>query len=86
LRDIYDFIAADNPAAAGRVVAGIHAAGRALQQHPRLGERYPHITDREVRGLVHGHYRVACLIKASSGDIDILGVFHGALPIDRYLI
>ena len=86
LRDIYDFIAVDNPAAAGRVVAGIHASGRSLQQHPRLGERYPHITNREVRVLVHGHYRVAYLIKASSGDIDILGVFHGALPIERYLL
>ena len=39
LRDIYDFIAADNPAAAVRVVSGINASGRVLQQHPRLGER-----------------------------------------------
>ena len=86
LRDIYDFIAADNPAAAARVVSGIHASGRVLQQHPRLGERYPHITDREVRVLLRSHYRIAYLIKANSGDIDILGVFHGALPIERYLL
>lgn len=86
LRDIYDFIAADNPAAAGRVVVGIHASVQSLQKHPRLGERYPHITDREVRILVRGHYRIAYLIRADSGDIEILGVFHGALPIERYLL
>jgi plasmid stabilization system protein ParE len=86
LRDIYHFIAADNAAAAGRVVAGIHASVQSLQTHPRLGERYPHIADREVHVLVHGHYRIACLIRAGSGDIDILGVFHGALPIERYLL
>ena len=84
LRDIYDFIAADNAAAAGRVVAGIHASAQSLRKHPRLGERYPHITDREVRVLVHGHYRIAYLIRAGSGDIDILGVFHGSLDITRY--
>jgi hypothetical protein len=29
------------------------------------------------------HYRIACLIK-DDGNIDILGVFHGALDITRY--
>lgn len=86
LRDIYDFIAADNAAAAGRVVAGIHASTQSLRKHPRLGERYTHIKDREIRVLVHGHYRIAYLIRQDSGDIDILGVFHGALQIERYLL
>jgi leucyl-tRNA synthetase len=31
------------------------------------------------------HYRIAYLIKPD-GNIDILGVFHGALDIDRYFI
>ena len=35
---------------------------------------------------VHGHYRIAYLIKAGSEDIEILGIFQGALPIDRYLL
>ena len=37
-----------------------------------------------VRILLHGHYRIAYLIK-SDDSIDILGVFHGALDIDKYL-
>ena len=86
LRDIYYFIAADNPLAAEKVVVDLYASGRSLQLHPRLGRRYVHITDREVRVLVRGHYRIAYLIKAGSEDIDILGVFHGALPIECYLL
>jgi plasmid stabilization system protein ParE len=86
LRDIHDFIAADNPLAAEKVVLGLHASGRSLQLHPRLGRRYVHIIDREVRVLVRGHYRIAYLIKAGSEDIEILGIFHGALPIERYLL
>ena len=86
LRDIHDFIAADNPLAAEKVVLGLHASGRSLQLHPRLGRRYVYITDREVRVLVRGHYRIAYLIKAGSEAIEILGIFHGALPIERYLL
>ena len=32
-----------------------------------------------------GHYRIAYLIKPD-GNIDILGVFHGALEIERYFL
>lgn len=85
LRDIFDYIAADNPAAASRTVHGIHSAAWLLRDNPRLGQRYMHVTDREVRILIHGHYRIGYLIREESEDIDILGVFHGALPIERYL-
>jgi plasmid stabilization system protein ParE len=57
-----------------------------LQEHPRLGPRYPYVTDREVRILHYSHYRIAYLIHEDTGSIDILGVFHGALPIERYLL
>jgi plasmid stabilization system protein ParE len=41
-------------------------------------------SDVDVRVLLYGHYRIAYVIKPDS-NIDILGVFHGALDIDRYL-
>ena len=41
--------------------------------------------EREVRILLYGHYRIAYLVK-SAEEIDILGVFHGALDIRRYLL
>jgi len=36
-----------------------------------------------VRILLYGHYRIAYLLK-NDGNVDILGVFHGALDITRY--
>jgi len=86
LREIYDYIAADNPAAAERVVLAIYTSVRVLQEHPRFGQRYHYVTGREVRVLHYSHYRIAYLIHEDTGDIDILGVFHGALPMERYLI
>jgi toxin ParE1/3/4 len=85
LRDIYEYIAQDNPVAAARVVEGIYERAQALSEFPQIGHRYEGIADREVRILLYGHYRIAYLIK-SEEDIDILGVFHGALNIQRYLI
>jgi len=86
LRDIHDYIAAENPAAAERVVLAIYESVQVLRQHPKLGQRYLRVTDREVRILHYSHYRIAYLIREGTGDIDVLGVFHGALPIERYLI
>ena len=85
LRDIYNYIAADNPEAASRTVARIYEKAQLLKEHPRLGHRYELEESREVRILLFEHYRITYLIK-TSGDIDIIGVFHGALDIDRYLI
>jgi len=56
-----------------------------LKRHPKLGYRYEAEESREVRILLYGHYRIAYLIKSES-SIDILGVFHGALSIERYLV
>ncbi len=86
LRDIHDYIATDNPAAAERVALAIHASVRVLQEHPKLGHRYHYVTGREVRILHYSHYRIAYLIHEDAENIDILGVFHGALPIERYLL
>lgn len=84
LRDIYDYIAEDNPEAAQKVVAGIFQKAQMLRQFPELGYKYRTESEGEIRILLYGRYRIAYLIK-DSGQIDILGVFHGALDIDRYL-
>lgn len=85
LRDIYDYIAADNLDAAARTVSGIYQRAQLLKQHPEIGYRHETAGLLEVRILLYGHYRITYLIKANN-DIDILGVFHGALDIDRYLV
>jgi plasmid stabilization system protein ParE len=55
-----------------------------LQFYPRIGHEYENDEHKEIRILLYGHYRIAYLIK-DENTIDILGVFHGALDIERYL-
>ena len=85
LRDIYNYIADDDPDAAARTIVEIYEKAQLLRSHPRMGHRYEPEQSREVRILLHEHYRITYLIR-SEGDIDILGVFHGALDIDRYFL
>jgi plasmid stabilization system protein ParE len=85
LEDIYNYIAADDPHAAAQTIANIYEKAQFLRTHPRLGRKYELERSREVRILLYEHYRITYLIQPS-GDIDILGVFHGALDIDRYFI
>ena len=83
LRVIFDYIAEDNPAAAADVVEGIYQRSQVLVNHPEIGHKFEGM-DRNVRVLLYGHYRIAYLLR-SPEEIDILGVFHGALEINRYL-
>lgn len=85
LKDIYDFIAVDDPEAAARTILNIYEKAQLLRRHPELGHRYEGETTRRVRILLYSHYRITYLIRPDS-NIDILGVFHGALDIDRYLV
>ncbi len=85
LKIIYDYIAEDNPKSAFQVVEGIYNRVQILKQFPELGYRYQRRPDLHIRILLYGHYRIAYLIK-QDGNIDILGVFHGSLEIDSYLL
>ena len=85
LRDIYDYVAPDNPQAATRLVEGIRQRVQGLRQFPLLGHTYQGHTGQHIRILQYGHYRIAYLIKADD-DVDILGMFHNTLDFDRYLI
>lgn len=85
LRDIYTYIESDNPEAAARTLTRIYEKAQLLRTQPRIGYRYEPEKSREVRILLYEHYRITYLIKVD-GNIDIVGVFHGALDIDRYFI
>jgi len=84
MEDIYRYIAADNPQAASRVVNSIYEKAQMLGRFPRMGHAYRHEPEGEIRVFTYGHYRIAYLIR-SENLIEILGVFHTALEIDRYL-
>jgi toxin ParE1/3/4 len=84
LRVIHDYIAADSPAAAQRTIEVVFQKTRLLTRFPNLGYRYESIGDREVRVLLFGHYRIAYLVEPNE-NIEVLGVFHLALDIERSL-
>jgi toxin ParE1/3/4 len=84
LREIHDYIAEDNPAAALRTVQAIYERAESLTRFPERGYPYHGQPEKNVRILLYGHYRIAYLMK-SKGSIEILGVFHGAIDITKYL-
>ena len=85
LHEIYDYIAEKSPVAAQNVTNGIHEKTQLLKDYPPLGSCYRSEPDGDIRILLYGHYRIAYLIKAKS-SVEILGVFHNALDIDKYLL
>ncbi len=84
LEDIFEYIAIDDCRAASRVVSDIYERAQVLKEHPEIGYRYQ-ASSRDVRVLLYGHYRIAYLVKDNK-DVEVLGVFHGALDISKYSI
>ena len=84
LEQISAYIATDNPTAAKKVIYGILDKAEMLSRQPQIGHRYEPITDREVREILYGHYRIPYLVRTPE-RVEILGVFHGAMDIERYL-
>ena len=84
LHEIHAYIAQYNPTAAKSVVKSIQKKARLLTQFPELGAVYPDIATREIRIIYYTHYRIAYFI-VNEGRIDIVGVFHGAMELRKYL-
>jgi toxin ParE1/3/4 len=85
MREIYDYIAQDNPAAALRTVQRIYEKAEILADFPESGYVYRKTDVQPIRILLHSHFRIAYVVMPGR-DVDILGVFHGALDdIDQYL-
>lgn len=85
LEDIHRYIALDNPSAAAKVLDGIIAKAELLASFPDIGTRLRIVPEGEVRMILYGHYRLAYLRRGDADVVEVVGVFHGALDIDRYL-
>lgn len=85
LEDIHRYIAQDNPQAAANVIDGILQKADVLTAFPDIGTRLRIVPEGEVRMILYGHYRIAYLCRNGTDAIEILGVFHDALDIDRYI-
>ena len=83
LKEIHKYISEDSVNIANKVVDEIFEKAQILEDFPRIGYKYENQDN--VRVLLYGHYRIAYLIKDDDENIDILGVFHGSLDIEKYL-
>ena len=83
LRNIHDYISEDNPIAAQNVIEGIYEKTQILESFPGVGYKYRNEPDGEIRILLYGHYRIAYLIKQDA--VEILGIFHGSMEIEKYI-
>lgn len=84
LKRIYDYVVLDNRNAAFKLVKMIYQRAEILEDFPLIGQRLLDWPDRHIRVLLYGHYRIAYLVKEDK-TIDILGVFHSALDMKKYL-
>jgi len=84
LKEIHDYIAQDSPSAAAKVISSIYENVQLLKSFPELGHKYRSEPEGDIRILLYGHYRIAYMIKENE-SIEIIGVFHGAMDIERYL-
>ncbi|MFZ2633126.1 MAG: type II toxin-antitoxin system RelE/ParE family toxin [Desulfosalsimonadaceae bacterium] len=82
LASIYEYIAANSPAYAKRMVDKITRRSVQIADMPYSGRKVPEYEADDVRELIEYPYRVIYRIK--TGQIDVLAVIHGAqqLPND----
>jgi len=84
LKEIHDYIVKDNPSAAKSVVNGIYDKAQILKSFPEIGYAFDHESNRNIRIILYGHYRIAYEI-IDSETIAILGIFHGKTVIENHL-
>ena len=84
LRRIHDYIAADKPASAFRVVESLYRRAEILASFPDVGHTWTSPSGRQVRILLWSHYRIV-YVQNPPDEIHIVGVFHGAMDLKRYL-
>jgi plasmid stabilization system protein ParE len=75
LDEIWEFIRADNLAAADRTIAEILAAIRALAPFPGRGHRRPDLTSRPLRFILISEYLVA--YAPEEKPLWVVAVMHG---------
>ena len=81
LREIFAYIAEDDPATAGRFVRSLFCAVERLPCFPESGRIVPEFRDPAIREVIRRPCRIVYRIKAGSGLIEIARVWHAARGI-----
>jgi toxin ParE1/3/4 len=76
LQDIWDFIAADNVAAADKLEDEFFEAFGMLAKRPRMGHARSDLTQRDVRFWPVGQYLI--VYRSLPAPLQVVAVLHGA--------
>jgi|SRR3990172_6115594 len=81
LKEVYDFIARDQPVNATRWVDRLIKRGDSIGDQPWAGRRVPEYEDDTIREVFQGDYRI--IYEITSSRIHVLTVRHGSqlLPL-----
>lgn len=85
LREIWHYIAKDNPFRAGRFVRALEQKVKALDVFPERCPRinYPHL-DEEYRQLIYENYRI--IFQIIENQVNILRIVHSARLLESMLL
>ena len=81
LREIFAYIAEENPAAARKFIRSIFHAVERLPSFPESGRIIPEIGDPTIREVIRRPCRVVYRIQADRSVIEIARVWHAARGI-----
>ncbi len=80
LEEIYDYIAEDNPTAAGTFVAELRERCGVLAEQPLIGRERPELHP-DLRGFPMGRYVI--FYRVLTDEVEIVTVIHGARDIEN---
>lgn len=75
VKEIARYIAADNPRAARKWVEAVFQTVERLEGFPESGRAVPEVGRKDIREILHGHYRI--IYRLEPGAVAILTVRHG---------
>ena len=75
LAEIYDFVGADSPEAAERLIDKLEARANSLERFPESGRRIPELSGSELRELIEGNYRI--VYRNRKDRVEVVTVFEG---------
>jgi len=71
---LHEFLEPVNPRAAAQAVQLLVAGAKRIPARPRLGQRLPEFSPREVRRFLIGNYEIRYELTAR--DVHVLRIFH----------
>ena len=83
LDSILEYIAADSPAAAAKVLEVMLAAAESLSVFSERGRVVPETRSKSIREVFVYRYRL--MYRTSANHVEILAVLHGAMDYERWL-